>query len=59
LFAAELAAAGADRDEVVHGIVVAAMWPAWSMLREALGLSMEDASAVMARTVTGLLTNPG
>jgi AcrR family transcriptional regulator len=59
LFAAELAAAGADRDQVVHGIVVAAMWPAWSMLREALGLSIQDTGAVMARTVTGLLTNRG
>jgi AcrR family transcriptional regulator len=55
LFAPELAAAGAARGHLVHGVVAATMWPAWSMLREALGLSVEDARAVMARTVTGLL----
>jgi TetR/AcrR family transcriptional regulator of autoinduction and epiphytic fitness len=58
LFAAELADAGPGRDQIVHGIVASAMWPAWSMLREALGLSTEDARAVMVRTVAGLLAGP-
>lgn len=55
LFAAELAQAGRGRKQLVDAIVAASMWPAWSMLRDGLGLSAASARAVMARTVGALL----
>ncbi|MFG1780358.1 TetR/AcrR family transcriptional regulator [Micromonospora sp. NPDC049048] len=55
LFAAELEQAGPDRDQLVHALVAASMWPAWSMLRDGLGLGVDQARAVMARTVAALL----
>ncbi|GIH06504.1 hypothetical protein Rhe02_45710 [Rhizocola hellebori] len=57
LFAVELEAAGANRDQLLHGILAATMWPAWSMLRDGLGLSVDKARAVMTRTVGALLTS--
>ncbi|MGW4462797.1 TetR/AcrR family transcriptional regulator [Micromonospora sp. NPDC004704] len=56
LFAAELDRAGAGRDELVNALVAASMWPAWSMLRDGLGLGVDKARAVMTRTVRALLT---
>ncbi|MFI7606542.1 TetR/AcrR family transcriptional regulator [Micromonospora sp. NPDC049366] len=56
LFAVELAAAGAGRKQLVDAIVAASMWPAWSMLRDGLGLGVDAARAVMSRTVGALLT---
>jgi AcrR family transcriptional regulator len=58
LFAAELAAAGAQGRSLCHAIVAASMWPAWSMLREGLGLGVEDARSAMTRTVWSLLAAP-
>jgi AcrR family transcriptional regulator len=58
LFAAELAAAGAQGRPLCHAIVAASMWPAWSMLREGLGLGVEDARSAMTRTVWSLLAAP-
>ncbi|MFI6225699.1 TetR/AcrR family transcriptional regulator [Micromonospora echinospora] len=58
LFAAELAQAGTGRDQLVHALVAASMWPAWSMLRDGLGLGVDQARAVMARTVAALLADP-
>jgi len=55
LFAGELAAAGDASAAVRDAIIAASMWPAWSMLRDGLGLSAADAEAVMARTVSALL----
>ncbi|MFG1891939.1 TetR/AcrR family transcriptional regulator [Micromonospora sp. NPDC049051] len=55
LFAAELELAGPDREQLVHALVAASMWPAWSMLRDGLGLGVDQARAVMARTVAALL----
>ncbi|MFI7575954.1 TetR/AcrR family transcriptional regulator [Micromonospora sp. NPDC049497] len=55
LFAAELALAGPGRGQLVDAIVAASMWPAWSMLRDGLGLGVDAARAVMARTVGALL----
>ncbi|SCL71589.1 transcriptional regulator, TetR family [Micromonospora citrea] len=55
LFAAELAQAGPGREQLVHALVAASMWPAWSMLRDGLGLGVDQARAVMARTVGALL----
>jgi AcrR family transcriptional regulator len=57
LFAEELAAAGAGREQLLHAILIATMWPAWSMLRDSLGLSVDKARAVMTRTVGALLTS--
>jgi AcrR family transcriptional regulator len=56
LFAKELEIAGANREQLVHALVAATMWPAWSMLRDGLGLSVDKARAVMTRTVGALLT---
>ncbi|MFC3505690.1 TetR/AcrR family transcriptional regulator [Micromonospora krabiensis] len=55
LFAVELAEAGAGRKQLVDAIVAASMWPAWSMLRDGLGLGVDAARAVMSRTVGALL----
>lgn len=52
LFAGEL---GGDQD-LLTALVVATTWPAWMCCRDDLGLSVEQATAVMHRTVTALLT---
>jgi AcrR family transcriptional regulator len=56
LFAPELAAADGDARQLLDAVVAASMWPAWSMLRDGLGLGVDDARAVMTRTVLSLLT---
>ncbi|MCM0677064.1 TetR/AcrR family transcriptional regulator [Micromonospora phytophila] len=58
LFAAELDQAGPGREQLVNALVAASMWPAWSMLRDGLGLGVDQARAVMARTVAALLADP-
>jgi len=55
LFAAELDAAGGGRAELLHALTAATTWPAWSSLRDHLGLSVPAARRVMARTVGALL----
>ncbi|MET8258289.1 TetR/AcrR family transcriptional regulator [Micromonospora sp. NPDC005205] len=55
LFAVELAEAGAGRDQLLNALVAASTWQAWSMLRYGLGLGVDQARAVMARTVGALL----
>jgi TetR/AcrR family transcriptional regulator, regulator of autoinduction and epiphytic fitness len=52
LFAGEVAGDGA----LVSALLVATTWPAWMGSRDDLGLSVEEAAAVMHRTVTALLT---
>lgn len=42
--------------ELVTALVGATAWPAWTGLRDDLGLSVDEAAAVMHRTVTALLT---
>ncbi|MER7456786.1 TetR/AcrR family transcriptional regulator [Micromonospora sp. NPDC126480] len=59
LFAAELERAGAGREQLVHALVAASTWSAWSMLRDGLGLGVDQARAVMARTVGALLADAG
>ena len=56
LFAAELAAAGPAGDQLLDALTVTTTWPAWSVLRDDLGLSVPAARQVMARTVTALLS---
>ncbi|MBO4205964.1 TetR/AcrR family transcriptional regulator, partial [Micromonospora echinofusca] len=58
LFAAELDRAGAGREQLVHALVATSMWPTWAMLRDGLGLGVDQARAVMARTVAALLADP-
>lgn len=52
LFAEEVAGDA----ELVTALLVATAWPAWMGSRDDLGLSVEEAAAVMHRTVTALLT---
>ncbi|TDV57706.1 TetR/AcrR family transcriptional regulator [Actinophytocola oryzae] len=52
LFAEELAG---DAD-LLTAVLVATTWPAWMGARDDLGLTVEQATTVMHRTVTALLT---
>jgi hypothetical protein len=45
----------ADRSERLHGVLVAASWPAWSLLRDDYGLDVSTATAVMAASIRALL----
>jgi TetR/AcrR family transcriptional regulator of autoinduction and epiphytic fitness len=56
LFAAELDAGGPPaREQLLFALTVSTTWSAWSMLRDELELSAEEAQAIMVRTVTALL----
>ncbi|MET8094811.1 TetR/AcrR family transcriptional regulator [Micromonospora sp. NPDC005220] len=55
LFAVELAEAGQGREQLLNALVTASTWQAWSMLRYGLGLGVDQARAVMSRTVGALL----
>ncbi|WP_433308478.1 TetR/AcrR family transcriptional regulator [Micromonospora sp. CA-269861] len=55
LFAVELAEAGQGREQLLNALVAASTWQAWSMLRYGLGLGVDQARAVMSRTVGALL----
>lgn len=56
LFAQELDAAGPARDQLFHALTVASTWAAWSMMRDELHLGIDEATGVMVRTVTALLS---
>ncbi|NBE84063.1 TetR/AcrR family transcriptional regulator [Micromonospora rubida] len=58
LFAGELAQVGSGRKQLVDALVAASMWPTWSMLRDGLGLGVDQARAVMTRMVAALLADP-
>jgi TetR/AcrR family transcriptional regulator, regulator of autoinduction and epiphytic fitness len=49
------AVAPADRDGLVRALVVSTGAAAWTVLRDELGLSQQDATGVMLRSVTALL----
>jgi AcrR family transcriptional regulator len=55
VFDTELAMAGAGREQLVNALTVACTWSAWSMMRDELHMSVEDARDVMSRTVAALL----
>ncbi|MFC7478826.1 TetR/AcrR family transcriptional regulator [Luedemannella flava] len=57
LFAAELEAVGEGRRSLVHAVVAATMFPAWSMLVDGLALDEDEARAVFTRTVTALFAS--
>ena len=54
VFETELASA-AERDQLVNAITVASTWSSWSMMRDALQMPIDDAKAIMRRTVAALL----
>lgn len=54
LFTAEVA----GDDDLLTALVVATTWPAWMGSRDDLGLSVEQSTTVMHRTVTALLAGP-
>jgi len=56
LFGAELSALGPGRDEALHAITVVSTWAGWAMMRDVLGLDVDQSTAIMARTLTSLLT---
>ena len=55
LFAAELAAAGGDGNELLHALVATSTFACWSVWRDQLGLGVDAARRVMRRTVGALL----
>ncbi len=55
MFAPELAREGARRDRLLHALLTASSWPAWSACRDDLGLGVDDAEAVLRDTLTALL----
>jgi TetR/AcrR family transcriptional regulator, regulator of autoinduction and epiphytic fitness len=55
VFGAELDAAGAGREELERALLVNTTWPAWSMLRDDLGLDVTAATAVMTTTVRAIM----
>jgi AcrR family transcriptional regulator len=57
VFDTELAGAR-ERDVLVDALTVASTWSAWSMMRDTLSMPVDDAKAVMRRTVTALLAHP-
>lgn len=54
-FAPEIAKAGEEADLLVTALVVACTWPAWMGSRDDLSLTVDEATAVMVRTVHSLL----
>jgi TetR/AcrR family transcriptional regulator of autoinduction and epiphytic fitness len=55
VFAAELDAVGAEREELLRALLLNTTWPAWSMLRDDLLLDLPTSTGVMTRTVSALL----
>ncbi|HEV7899003.1 MAG TPA: TetR/AcrR family transcriptional regulator [Planosporangium sp.] len=56
LFHAELEAAGPRAGELLNALTAASTWPAWSALRDDLGLGVPAARQVLARTLYSLLS---
>jgi AcrR family transcriptional regulator len=54
-FAAELSAAGADRDELLDALDAAVSWGTWNALRGGLGRDHDSASRVMRRLAAAVL----
>jgi hypothetical protein len=57
VFARELSAAGAGRQRLLHALIAASTWPAWTVLRDELGLDAGQACAVMTHTLAALLSS--
>jgi hypothetical protein len=57
VFGPELDSAGPAREQLITALIVSSMFASWSMLRDDLGLDVDEARGVMARTVTSLLVS--
>jgi hypothetical protein len=57
VFGRELEAAGEGRERVLTALTVATTFASWSMLRDEVGLTADEACAVMRRTVAALLVS--
>ncbi|WP_446215567.1 TetR/AcrR family transcriptional regulator [Micromonospora sp. IBHARD004] len=55
VFGPELTQAGEGREQLLDALTVASTWAAWSMMRDAMGLDVEAARAILTRTVGALL----
>jgi AcrR family transcriptional regulator len=44
-----------ERDQLVTAVTVASTWSSWSMMRDTLGMPIDEAKGIMLRTVTALL----
>ena len=55
VFAPEITMAGASRDQLLNALTVACTWSAWSMMRDELHMSVDEARDGMSRTVAALL----
>jgi TetR/AcrR family transcriptional regulator of autoinduction and epiphytic fitness len=55
VFAPEITMAGASRDQLLNALTVACTWSAWSMMRDELHMSLDEAREGMSRTVAALL----
>jgi TetR/AcrR family transcriptional regulator of autoinduction and epiphytic fitness len=55
VFARELDAAGQGRQRLVRALLLNTTWPAWSMLRDDLGLDPDASTSVMTLVVEALL----
>jgi TetR/AcrR family transcriptional regulator of autoinduction and epiphytic fitness len=55
VFAAELEAAGPDREELARALVTNTSSAAWAVLRDELQLDLEASTTVLTRTVSALL----
>jgi TetR/AcrR family transcriptional regulator, regulator of autoinduction and epiphytic fitness len=55
LFSVELVAAGSDGGQLLNALLATSTFACWSVLRDQLGLGIDAARAVMARTVEALL----
>lgn len=54
-FAIELDAAGPDRTLLAKALFAATSWPAWSSMRDDLGLDVDAAASIMRYSTTALL----
>ncbi|MEU4716518.1 TetR/AcrR family transcriptional regulator [Micromonospora purpureochromogenes] len=57
VFAPELAHAGPVREQLLDALTVASTWSAWSMMRDAMGLDVEEARATLTRILGALLVD--
>jgi AcrR family transcriptional regulator len=58
VFAGELDAAGAEREQLMRALLHATSWPVWSVLRYDLGLDVPASANVITNTVGALLSAP-
>lgn len=55
VFATELARAHDEREQVFFGVVVASSWPAWSLMRDDCGLTVDQSRSTMVSSMRRIL----